>query len=96
VIAAVQDQLGKMPLSSKIFFNKRLLIWANFLLRSRPTIEIQLRLQQRRRGGRGCLKVARMYTKRTEFIATIAGFHGKSLGDSARPGEIHIASPSRR
>jgi len=94
VIAAVQDQLGKMPLSSKIFFNKPLADLGELLAKITPgRLRYSFVCNSGAEAVEGALKVARMYTKRTEFIATIAGFHGKSLGALSATGRDTYRQP---
>ena len=94
VVAAVQDQLGKMPLSSKIFFNKPLADLAEKLAKITPgRLQFSFMCSSGAEAVEGALKAARMYTKRTEFISTIGGFHGKSLGSLSATGREVYREP---
>jgi putrescine aminotransferase len=93
VVAAVKDQLDKMPLSSKIFFNKPLADLAELLAKITPgRLQFSFFCSSGAEAVEGALKIARMYTGRTEFVSTINGFHGKSLGAlSATGSEVYRA-----
>ena len=94
VVAAVQDQLAKMPLSSKIFFNKPLADLAEKLAKITPgRLKFSFMCSSGAEAVEGALKAARMYTKRTEFISTIGGFHGKSLGSLSATGREVYREP---
>lgn len=94
VVAAVQDQLAKMPLSSKIFFNKPLADLAEILAKIAPgRLQFSFICNSGAEAVEGALKAARMYTKRTEFISTVGGFHGKSLGSLSATGREVYREP---
>ncbi|MCS7065390.1 MAG: aspartate aminotransferase family protein, partial [Fimbriimonadales bacterium] len=81
VVEAVRRQLDLMPMPSKIMFNA-------------PQARLAARLAERLPGNlqytffcnsgaeavEGALKLARKATGRMKFIATIGGYHGKTLG----------------
>ena len=94
VVAAVQEQLDCMPLSSKIFFNKPLADLAELLAEITPgRLQYSFICNSGAEAVEGALKAARVYTKRTEFIATIGGFHGKSLGSLSASGREVYREP---
>ncbi len=87
VIAAVEEQLNSMPLSSKIFFNKPLADLCELLAEITPgRLQYSFICNSGTEAIEGAIKAARIYTKRTEFICTIGGFHGKSLGSLSATG----------
>lgn len=94
VVAAVQEQLECMPLSSKIFFNKPLADLAELLAKVAPgRLQYSFICNSGAEAVEGALKAARMYTGRTKFISTIGGFHGKSMGSLAATGRDVYKSP---
>jgi len=94
VVAAVQEQLDCMPLSSKIFFNKPLADLAELLAEITPgRLQYSFICNSGAEAMEGALKAARIYTKRTEFISTIGGFHGKSMGSLSATGRDVYKSP---
>lgn len=94
VVTAVREQLDRMPLSSKIFFNKPLADLAELLARITPgRLRYSFICNSGAEAIEGALKVARMYTKRTEFISTIGGFHGKTLGSLSATGRDVYREP---
>ena len=94
VVAAVQDQLDRMPLSSKLFFNKQLADLCELLAKIAPgRLQYSFICNSGAEAVEGALKGARMYTKRAEFISTIGGFHGKSLGSLSATGRDVYREP---
>lgn len=94
VVAAVQDQLQTMPLSSKIFFGKPLADLAELLAKITPgRLQYTFVCNSGAEAVEGAIKAARMYTKRTEFISTVGGFHGKSLGSLSATGRDMYREP---
>jgi len=94
VVAAVAEQLECMPLSSKIFFNKPLADLAELLAEITPgRLQYSFICNSGAEAMEGALKAARIYTKRTEFISTIGGFHGKSMGSLSATGRDIYKSP---
>ncbi|MDI6827023.1 MAG: aminotransferase class III-fold pyridoxal phosphate-dependent enzyme [Armatimonadota bacterium] len=94
VIAAVEEQLNSMPLSSKIFFNKPLADLCELLAEITPgRLQYSFICNSGTEAIEGAIKAARIYTKRTEFICTIGGFHGKSLGSLSATGREIYREP---
>jgi putrescine aminotransferase len=94
VVAAVKAQLDKMPLSSKLFFNKPLADLAELMAKIAPgRLQYSFYCNSGAEAVEGALKIARMYTKRTEFISTINGFHGKSMGALSATGRAVYSDP---
>jgi len=94
VVAAMKDQLDKMSLSSKILFNK-------------PQADLSARLAELLPGNlqysficnsgteavEGALKLARLYTGKTDIIATEGAFHGKTFGGLSASGREGYRKP---
>jgi len=94
VVAAVQDQLTRIPLSSKIFFNKPLADLAEALAKIAPgRLKFSFMCNSGAEAVEGALKAARIYTGRTEFISTVGGFHGKSMGSLSATGRDMYRTP---
>ncbi|MHB0998004.1 MAG: aminotransferase class III-fold pyridoxal phosphate-dependent enzyme [Armatimonadota bacterium] len=94
VVAAVHAQLDKMPLSSKIFFNKTLADLAELLAKITPgKLQYTFVCNSGAEAVEGALKAARIYTQKTEFIATVGGFHGKSMGSLSATGRDAYKQP---
>jgi len=93
VMSAVEDQLHRMPLSSKIFFNKPLADLSQLLAEITPgQLKYSFICNSGAEAIEGAIKAARICTKRSEFICTIGGFHGKTLGALSATGrEIYRA-----
>lgn len=94
VVAAVHAQLDRMPLSSKIFFGKPLADLAELLAEITPgKLKYSFVCNSGAEAVEGAMKAARMYTGKTQFIATVAGFHGKSMGSLSATGRDVYKSP---
>ena len=87
VVAAVHAQLDRMPLSSKIFFGKPLADLAELLAEITPgKLKYSFICNSGAEAVEGAMKAARMCTGKARFIATVAGFHGKSMGSLSATG----------
>ncbi|MDH7482080.1 MAG: aminotransferase class III-fold pyridoxal phosphate-dependent enzyme [Armatimonadota bacterium] len=94
VVAAVEEQLNSMPLSSKIFFNKPLADLCELLAEITPgRLQYSFICNSGTEAIEGAIKAARIYTKRSEFICTLGGFHGKSLGSLSATGREIYREP---
>lgn len=94
VVAAVSDQLGKMPLSSKIFFNKPLADLAEAIAKIAPgDLKYSFFCNSGAEAVEAALKAARITTGRSEFVSTVAGFHGKSMGSLSATGRDVYKKP---
>ena len=94
VLAAVKDQLDRIPLSSKLFFNKPSADLAETIARITPgRLQFSFFCNSGAEAVEGALKAARMYTGRTEIISTVGGFHGKSMGALSATGRDVYKSP---
>ncbi|MGO8671897.1 MAG: aspartate aminotransferase family protein [Capsulimonadaceae bacterium] len=94
VVAAVKDQLDRMPMASKTFLNKPL---ADLSARLASIAPGKLRYSFLCNSGteavEGALKVARMATGRIEVISTVGGYHGKTMGGLSATGREVFRKP---
>ncbi|MGI5844073.1 MAG: aspartate aminotransferase family protein [Candidatus Xenobium sp.] len=90
VVQAVADQLYKMPMSAKVFLNPVMARLAAALAEIAPgDLQYSFFCNSGTEAVEGALKLARLATGRTNFVATHGAFHGKSTGGlavSGRPG----------
>ncbi len=81
VIAAVKDQLDRMPLSSKIFFNPCQAALARTLANCcGGGLRYCFFCNSGAEAVEGAIKLARLSTGRQEIISTVNSFHGKTMG----------------
>jgi putrescine aminotransferase len=81
VVAAVKEQLDRMPLSSRVLFNKQTADLAAELASILPgDLEKSFFCHSGAEAVEGALKLARLHTGRPGIVATTGGFHGKTLG----------------
>ncbi len=94
VVAAVKDQLDKMPLSSKVLFNKPLADLSALLASITPgDLKYSFIVNSGTEAVEGALKLARIHTGRTKIISTINSFHGKTLGALSATGRELFRDP---
>lgn len=81
IVQAVKDQLDRMPLSGKVFFNP---VQADLARRLAEASGNDLQFTFFSNSGteavEAALKFARIATGREKFVATNGGYHGKTLG----------------
>ena len=81
VIAAVQDQLGKITLSGKAFFSKNAADLAEKLAEVTPEgLEFSFFCNSGTEAVEAALKFSKGSTGRSKIISTTESFHGKTLG----------------
>jgi putrescine aminotransferase len=96
VVQAVKDQLDLMCLSSKIFVNKPMVDLAEKLAEITPgSLRFSFFCNSGAEAVEGAIKLARMSTKKTEIIAAIDAFHGKTLGALSATGREMYKAPFR-
>lgn len=94
VIAAVQAQLARMPLSSRVLFNEQTARLAQLLAEVTPgALQYTFFCNSGSEAVEGALKLARLATGRTRIIATENGFHGKTLGALSATGREVFRAP---
>ena len=96
VVAAVKDQLDRMPLHSQYLVNP---ITAEAGRRLAEVLPGNLKRTFFCNSGteavEGALKLARLYTKKSGFVSTENSFHGKSLGSLSVTGRPVFREPFR-
>lgn len=94
VVAAVKDQLDRMPLATRTFFNKPLADLGELIAKITPgNLQYIFVCNSGTEAVEGALKAARMCTKRTDFISTVGGFHGKTMGSLSATGRDVYKTP---
>lgn len=94
VVEAVKAQLDRMPLSSKVFFNALVADFCEALAQVLPgTLQYSFLCNSGTEAVEGALKIARKYTGKHKFIATIGGYHGKSMGSLSATGREQYRQP---
>lgn len=94
VVAAVREQLDKMPLSSKILFNQPQADLAELLAEITPgKLQYSFFCNSGTEAVEGALKLARLSTGKPEIIATQGAFHGKTLGALSASGREVYKKP---
>ena len=81
VVAAVKRQLDLMPMASKTFLNKPLADLCAKLAEIAPgDLQYSFISNSGAEAAEAALKIARMATGKTDFIATVGAYHGKTMG----------------
>lgn len=94
VVAAVKEQLEKMPLSSKVFFSKPLADAAAALASVLPgELCYSFFVNSGTEAVEGALKLARIATGRKKIVAMVNSFHGKTMGSLSATGREMFRSP---
>jgi putrescine aminotransferase len=94
VVAAVREQLAKMPLSSHLLLSPRLAEAAAALADLSPgALQYVFFCNSGAEAVEGALKAARMYTRRPKFVAAEGGFHGKTFGALSASGRQVYRQP---
>ena len=94
VVAAVKEQLDRMPLASRVLFNKPLADLAAALAEILPgDIGKSFFCHSGAEAVEGALKLARLCTGRPGIVAAEGGFHGKTLGALSASGRDVYRQP---
>lgn len=94
IIAAVKAQLERMPLSSQELLDPLRGFLAELLGELAPgDLQECFFISNGTDAVEGALKLARLYTKKTGFISTTGGFHGKSMGSLSVMGRAVYRKP---
>ena len=94
IIAAVKAQLDRMPLSSQELLDPLRGFLAELLGELAPgDLQECFFISNGTDAVEGALKLARLYTKKTGFISTTGGFHGKSMGSLSMMGRAVYRKP---
>src|SRR3990172_2952229 len=94
VIAAVKDQLDRMPLSSKLFLNKPMADLAALLKEVSPgDLQFSFFVNSGAEAVENAIKLARLATGKEQVIATTGAFHGKTFGALSASGRDIFRRP---
>lgn len=94
VVAAVKDQLDRMPLSSRVLLNRPQARLAARLAELAPgDLRFAFFTNSGTEAIEGALKLARLATGRTRFVAAENSFHGKTLGSLSITGRKAYREP---
>ena len=94
VIAAAHAQLERMPLSARVLFDQPLAELAAKLAEITPgELQYSFICNSGAEAIEGALKLARLATGRTQFVAALEAFHGKTLGALSASGRQVYKAP---
>ncbi len=94
VVAAVREQLERMPLSSKVLLNEGLANLCQRLAEITPgDLQYSFICNSGTEAVEGALKLARLVTGRPGIVAAVGGFHGKTLGALSASGRDVYRKP---
>lgn len=94
VVQAVEEALHKMPMSGKVLFNRPMADLAEKLAEITPgKLQYSFFVNSGTEAVEGCLKVARLATKRKKFVAAENAFHGKTMGSLTATGRDLYRDP---
>jgi putrescine aminotransferase len=94
IIAAVEAQLKKLPLSSRTLFNATLADLSEALTQIVPeNLRYSFFCNSGAEAVEGALKLARAYTGKSEFISAENSFHGKTFGALSATGRELFRKP---
>ncbi len=94
VIEAVRQQLERMPLSSRTFFNAQQGALAQRLAEVTPgRLKYTFFSNSGTEAVEAAIKIARIATHKTRFVCAVGGFHGKSMGALSATGRDVFRKP---
>lgn len=94
VVKAVEGALHTMPMCGKVLFNRQMADLAEKLAEITPgELQYSFFVNSGTEAVEGCLKVARLATKRTKFVAAENAFHGKTMGSLTATGRDLYRDP---
>lgn len=94
VVAAVEKALHSMPMCGKVLFNRPMADLAEALAAIAPgELQYSFFVNSGTEAVEGCLKFARLATKRTKFVAAKGAFHGKTMGSLTATGRELYRDP---
>lgn len=94
IVKAVADQLKRMPLSSQELLDPLRGALAKLLGEVAPgDLQYAFFINNGTDAVEGALKLARVYTGKTNFISSLRGFHGKSCGSLSLMGKWEYREP---
>jgi putrescine aminotransferase len=94
IVKAVADQLNRMPLSSQELLDPLRGALAELLGEIAPgDLQYSFFISNGTDAIEGALKLARLYTGKSNFISSLRGFHGKSCGSLSLLGKWEYREP---
>lgn len=94
VVAAVEKAMHTMPMCGKVLFNRQMADLAEALADITPgELQYSFFVNSGTEAVEGCLKVARLATKRKKFVAAENAFHGKTMGSLTATGRDLYRDP---
>ena len=94
VVEAVEKELHAMPMCGKVLFNRPMGELAEALAEITPgDLQYSFFVNSGTEAVEGCLKVARLATKRSKFVAAENAFHGKTMGSLTATGRNLYREP---
>ncbi len=94
VVKAVADQLARMPLSSQELLDPLRGALAELLGEIAPgDLQYSFFINNGTDAVEGAIKLARIYTGKTNFVSSLRGFHGKSCGSLSMLGKWQYREP---
>jgi putrescine aminotransferase len=94
VVKAVTDQMQRMALNSQELLEPWRAALARVLAGLTPgDLQNSFFINNGTDAIEGAIKLTRLYTRRTTFISTLGGFHGKSLGSLSLMGKASFREP---
>lgn len=95
VIAAVQAQLAKSPLPTQELLDPLRGMLAHLLAEITPgDIQYSFFVSSGTEAVEGAMKLAKLYTRKSGFIAAVRGFHGKTTGSLSLTGKAIFRRPA--
>ena len=94
VVKAVTDQMRRMALNSQELLEPWRAALARVLAEVTPgDLQNSFFINNGTDAIEGAIKLTRLYTRRSTFISTIGGFHGKSMGSLSLMGKASFREP---
>jgi putrescine aminotransferase len=95
VVAAVQAQLAKSPLPTQELLDPLRGMLAHLLAEITPgDIQYSFFVSSGTEAVEGAMKLAKLYTRKSGFIAAVRGFHGKTTGSLSLTGKAIFRRPA--
>ena len=95
VVAAVQAQLQKSPLPTQELLDPLRGMLAHLLAEITPgDIQYSFFVSSGTEAVEGAMKLAKLYTRKSGFIAAVRGFHGKTTGSLSLTGKAIFRRPA--
>ena len=94
IVKAVQDQMSRMALNSQELLEPWRAALAKLLAVTTPgELGCSFFINNGTDAVEGAIKLARLHTGRNTFLATLGGFHGKSMGSLSLMGKASFRTP---